>query len=188
MSHRILLAVLLATLMGMIVRTASADDAKPVRLAGQLTKIDGKNFTIASETDGKETTIICNDATQYRQDGSKDPVTLGTFKVGQKVRAYYRAADNVALTVILAQTTATTQPDKPIRMVGNITKIDGTTLTIKGLDGTEVAVTCNDATKYSQDGSTAKLTLDAFKVGQKVRTYYRIADKVVLNLIITTAN
>jgi hypothetical protein len=189
MSHRILPAVLLAALMGMIVQTARADDAKAVRIAGQLTKVDGPRLTIASETDGKETTITCNDATQYRQDGNKVPLTLAAFKAGQKVRAYYRSADNVALTVILAQAGAGAGGDgKQVRLVGTLTKIAGNTITIKGdTDGQEIVLTCTDATRYGQDGSQTKITLGDFKVGQHVRTYYVAKDKTVGLLMMTNA-
>ena len=189
MTKRILLVVLLAGLMGLLVRTAGAADAAPARVAGQLSKIDGKNFTITGETDGKDTVITCNDATQYRQDGSKDPVTFDTFKVGQKVRAYYRAADNVAVTVILAAATATPPSDtKAIRLVGNITKIDGKALTITGdADGKDLVLTVTDATQYRQDGSTDKLTFDSFKVGDHVRVYYASKDNTIGDLILTKA-
>ena len=81
-----------------------------VRVAGQLTKIEGKALTITTTVDGvaNDTVVTCNDATKFARDGDKTPVTFNDLKVGQSVRSYYNKADNVAAAVIIAAAPGTT--------------------------------------------------------------------------------
>ena len=82
-----------------------------VRVAGQLTKIDGKALTITTTVSGlaRDTIITCNDATKFSRDGDKPGTQLKfeDLKVGQQVRAYYTKAENIALAVIIAAAPAT---------------------------------------------------------------------------------
>ena len=85
-----------------------AEDAKPVRVAGQISKIEGKAVTITATVDNatKDTVITCNDATKYRRDGAPGSAPSNAkfedLQVGQQVRAYYTAADKIATTIIIA--------------------------------------------------------------------------------------
>ena len=105
MLRRTMLVALLVGLVGFVFTSvAAADETSPVRVAGKLTKIDGKALSIAAD-DGSDVTITVNDATKFRRDGDKDAaVTLADLQVGQSVRAYYNKADNVATAVIIAKT------------------------------------------------------------------------------------
>jgi hypothetical protein len=107
MSSRAKLVAMLIGLVGLALATAAvADEAKPIRVAGKLTKIVGKAITITTTegTETKDTVVTCNDATKISRDAR--PNVLLKFKdlrVGQQVRAYCRKADNVALHVHIAK-------------------------------------------------------------------------------------
>ncbi|MCY2931280.1 MAG: FecR domain-containing protein [Planctomycetota bacterium] len=76
-----------------------AADTKPVRIAGQLTKIEGKVLTITDG--GKDTVVTCNDATKVKRDGQEAPAKFEDLQVGQHVRAYCTPTDHVALHVFI---------------------------------------------------------------------------------------
>lgn len=76
-----------------------AADAKPVRIAGQLTKIEGKVLTITDG--GKDTVVTCNDATKVKRDGQEAPAKFEDLQVGQHVRAYCTPTDHVAVNVFI---------------------------------------------------------------------------------------
>lgn len=102
---RTLAAILLIGLVGLaFTAAATAEDAKPIRIAGKLTKIDGKALTI-TEKEGKDTVVTCNDATKVHRDGDK-PDKQSKFedlKVGQQVRAYCNKADKVVVHMHIAK-------------------------------------------------------------------------------------
>lgn len=107
MSSRTLFA---ATLIGLIsvmlipAARAETNTQNALRVAGQVTKIDGKTLTIIA-TDGKDAVITCTDATKISRDGDKSivPATFEDVQVGQSVRAYYSKTDNSAAAVIIAK-------------------------------------------------------------------------------------
>ncbi len=101
MCKRTVLALVLIGVIGFAFTAAASAADKPIRLAGKITKIDGKALTIS--VDGKETTITCNDATKFRRDGQSGASKFEDLQVGQSVRAYYLAADNTAQSVIIAK-------------------------------------------------------------------------------------
>jgi len=197
MSSRITSGALFAGLVGIVLATvATAGEVKPERIAGELTKIDGKALTITvkAENETKSTVITCTDATKLARDGAKEPVTLEDFKVGQQVRAYYNKADNTALAVMIANPGATPPKgdDRKITGVnGTLTKIDGKTLTIAaaGKEAKEVVVTCNDATRITRQSEKpgtpgTQLKLEDLKTGQFVRVYYSAIDNVAIGVIV----
>ena len=72
-----------------------------------------------------------------------------------------------------AFTTSAIAADNPIRLVGQLAKIAGKTLTITANEGSQtVVVTCNDATKYRRDANNTWVKAADLKVGQTVRVYY----------------
>ncbi len=110
MSGRTISIALLIGLAAVALATAVlADDTKPVRVAGELTKIDGKSLTITTGTgaDAKSTVVTCNAATKISWDNKPGvPAKFKDLKVGQQVRAYCNQADNVALHVHIAKAAA----------------------------------------------------------------------------------
>jgi hypothetical protein len=91
--------VAVAVVLGLSAVLAAENAPTTVRVAGQLTKIEGKALTITA--DGKDTVITCTDATKFSRDGS-GAARFEDLQVGQPVRAYYTAADNTAQAVIIA--------------------------------------------------------------------------------------
>jgi hypothetical protein len=183
----VLLAV--ATVVGLSAVLVAQDTAK-ARVAGQLTKIEGKALTITATVEGqaKDTVITCNEATKFSRDGAQGvTVTFADLKVGQSVRAYYTTADNIAMAVMIQQPAAPAQPAN-VRIAGQLTKIDGKALTIAETVNSqtrETVITCNDATKFSRDGDKgATVTFADLKVGQSIRAYYTAADKIAVAVMI----
>ncbi len=68
--------------------------------------------------------------------------------------------------------------ENPVRLVGNLTKVDGKNLTITADGGQNTVVTCNDATKFRRDEDNATLKFEDIKVGLRLRVYYSKADNV----------
>jgi hypothetical protein len=183
MSRRTLLVAFLIGLVGMVFAIpAMAQDSKnAIRIVGQLTKIEGKALTITDG--GKETVVTCNDATKVGRDSDKATLTFADLKVGQPVRSYYDKTNNIAIIVRIADapTTTTAKPPPPTRIAGQLTKIEGKTLTITE-GGKETVVTCNDATKVIRDGDKTPAKFEDLQVGQSVRSYYK--DSIVLAIMI----
>jgi hypothetical protein len=75
----------------------------PTRVAGTLSRIDGKTVTIASTGDSKAV-ITCNDRTSIAVEGNKAGAKFEDLKVGMAVRAYYTPADNVAKGIFVVTT------------------------------------------------------------------------------------
>ena len=74
-----------------------------------------------------------------------------------------------------------------VGITGQLTKIDGKTLTITMGKGTKnTVITCNDATKISRKGdkSGTQAKFEDLQVGQAVRAYYTKADNVAVAVII----
>lgn len=190
----------LALLAGLIcfafTSAALAQDAKPTRVAGKLTKIDGKALTIANEDGSGDVVITCDDATKYRRDGDPQGAErkFEDLQVGQNVRSYYTKATGVAGTVIIAGAQQPPAPPQPnpanTRLAGKLTKIDGKALTIAAEDGSgDVVITCGDSTKYRKDGDPQGVEhkFEDLAVGQMVRSYYNKTTGVVGVVIIAKA-
>ena len=174
MSRRTLLVAFLIGLVGMVFAIpAMAQDSKnAVRLVGQLTKIEGKALTITEG--GKDTVVTCNDMTKFGRDSDKATVKLEDLKIGQPVRTYYDKTTNVALIVRIADAPGAAPIVKPppTRVAGQLTKIEGKTLTITE-GGKETVISCNEATKFVRDGDKTPAKFEDLKVGQSVRSYYQ---------------
>jgi len=108
---------------------------------GELVKIDGKNLTIKSAREGApDVTAAADDATEIF---AEVPAKLGELKVGDRVRI--------------------TQGDK--RAYGEITKIEGKDVTVKGRgDETQTITVGADAVIIVM----AKAKFEDLKVGQQV--------------------
>ncbi|MBE3069437.1 MAG: hypothetical protein IMZ66_04285 [Planctomycetes bacterium] len=127
---------------------AAEEDARPARpISGELTKIDGKTLTISvrrRDADPTEQTVTVDDKTAYT---TQAEVKLADVKVGDRVRI--------------------TQGEK--RFFGEVTKIDGKTLTLssrrRGGEATEETVTVDDSTKIN---GSVKAKLEDLKVGMNV--------------------
>jgi len=113
MFKRMMMVALLVGLVGFVLAT-SAVAADAVRVAGQLTKIDGNALTITTTADNEttDTVITCNDSTKFSRDGA-GPVKFEDLQVDQPVRAYYTKTDNVAVAVIIAKAPTPLVEEKP---------------------------------------------------------------------------
>jgi hypothetical protein len=98
MSRRTVFVALLIGAFGLsLTMAAMAADTKPVRIAGKITKIEGKSVTIA------DTVVTCNDASKIKRDGQSAPGTFADLAVGQEVRAYCTPGDNIVLNLFIAK-------------------------------------------------------------------------------------
>jgi len=108
---------------------------------GEITKIEGKTLTIKSAREGApDVTATVDDQTEISKEV---PAKLADLKVGDRVRIQ--------------------QGDK--RFYGEITKIDGKVITLKGRGGQDENVTVDDNTTIF---TSQKATFEDLKVGQKV--------------------
>jgi hypothetical protein len=121
---------------------------------GELTKIDGKALTIKGREGDK--TITVDDATEVT---NENPAKLEELKVGDYV--------------------GITQGEKRAR--GEITKIDGKTVTLKGRGGDETATVEAGATIMVR----VKAKFEDLKVGQNLMVFEK--DGKVSRVSITTA-
>jgi hypothetical protein len=141
-----LLLAVVAVAAFVMVGTASAEEGKAPSERptwGELTKIDGKVLTITSRRPGAdpvEKTATVDDSTEIFADA---PVKLESLKVGDRVRIV--------------------QGEK--RYSGEVTKIDGKTLTLKPRRGDDQTVTVDDNTKIT---ASVKGKFEDLKVGQFV--------------------
>lgn len=109
-------------------------------LMGEITKIDGKNVAIKGK-DGQEKTVTLDDATEIT---CQMAAKLEDVKVGDKV--------------------AIMQEGK--RAFGEVTKVDGKNVTVKGRGGEDQVIAVAEGAQIS---ISAKAGLDALKVGAQVR-------------------
>jgi hypothetical protein len=113
---------------------------------GEITKIDGKNITVKSSREGApDVTGAADDATEIT---ISVPAKLADLKVGDQVRI--------------------TQGEK--RAYGEITKIDGKTLTLKGRGDESQTVTIEEGAVIAV---AAKAKFEDLKVGQQVMASVR---------------
>ncbi len=111
-TDNVAVAVIIAKVPGSAPAPAPATNT--VRVAGQLTKIDGNALTITTTADNEttDTVITCNDSTKFSRDGA-GPVKFEDLQVDQPVRAYYTKTDNVAVAVIIAKAPTPLVEEKP---------------------------------------------------------------------------
>jgi hypothetical protein len=116
-------------------------------IAGELTKIDGKVLTITVKREGatSEEKATVEDSTEVF---SQAAVKVEDVKVGDRVRIV--------------------QGEK--RLFGEVTKVDGKTLTLKSRRGEEQTVTVDDSTKIT---ASVKGKFEDLKVGQQIMVFQR---------------
>jgi hypothetical protein len=184
MSMRKMLMAALVGLTGILFAAPAnaADAQQAIRLVGQLTKIEGKSFTITDA--GKDTVVTCNEATRFGRDGDKVPAKLEDFKVGLPVRSYYDKTTNVAMVVMIVNPNVP-NPEVAVppatRTAGQLTKIEGKAITVTDA-GKDVVITCNETTKFLRDGDSTPTKFEDLKVGQSIRSYHK--DNVATAVII----
>ena len=68
-------------------------------------RLTARRSTIAGAASGgsQSTVVTCNNATKYRRDADNTWVTFADLKVGQTLRVYYTASNNIATLVNIAQ-------------------------------------------------------------------------------------
>ena len=113
---------------------------------GEISKIDGKNVTIKSAREG--TPDVTGAVDETTEINAEVATKLEDLKVGDRVRI--------------------TQGDK--RAFGEITKIDGKAVTLKGRGGQDETITVDDSTKIF---TYAKAKFEDLKVGQQVMASVR---------------
>ncbi|MBM4018332.1 MAG: hypothetical protein FJ288_08415 [Planctomycetes bacterium] len=136
-----LLLGIVAVLGFLAVGTVCAEEAKGAGrrpTMGEISKIEGKTLTI--KTSSGEQTATVDDATEIT---TEKAAKVEELKVGDRVRI--------------------TKGES--RYFGEVSKIDGKTLTIKSRTGEEQTVTVDDATTIM---ASVKAKLEDLKVGQSV--------------------
>ncbi|MHB1391442.1 MAG: hypothetical protein ACYCXF_09515 [Thermoleophilia bacterium] len=137
--------------------TTTATDAQPADQApgdhpghgrhghmvgGEVVKVDGNTITVKA-ADGSEKSVQVDDQTKYRKppDGA---ATLADVVVGQKAGFMLAKAvdgqDPVAKVVIIGDPAADRGANRPKPVVGEVTAVNGDTVTIKAADGSETQV------------------------------------------------
>ena len=106
MTNRIMRIFLVIGLVGAAFLPAARAEAvstnSTLRVAGQLTRIDGRNLTIVS-TAGQEVVVLYTEATKISRKGpnSEEALKYEDLKVGQQVRAYYSNNDKAVFGIII---------------------------------------------------------------------------------------
>jgi hypothetical protein len=119
-----------------------------------ITAISGNNISLKTE-DGWTRTITVDSGTTYTRSGAT--IALSDLKVGDEIgfRQTLESSGSWsidAITVILP------------RAGGQVTKVDGSTITVSQRDGSTATITVNGSTKYSVNGN-ASAALSDVKVG-----------------------
>ena len=113
---------------------------------GEIAKIEGKTLTIKSAREGAaDTKVTVEEDTEI---SAEVPAKLGDIKVGDRVRIQ--------------------QGEK--RVFGEITKIEGKAVSVKGRGGDDQTVTVDDSTAIF---AYAKVKFEDLKVGQQVMASIR---------------
>jgi len=89
------------------------DTRNAKRIAGRLTRINGKAITIAP-VEGEDVTITCGESTKItlELDKAVKPGKFGDLQIGQQLRAYYFKSDNGAFAIFIANPHAVLKPKK----------------------------------------------------------------------------
>ncbi|HXG25474.1 MAG TPA: DUF5666 domain-containing protein [Candidatus Binatia bacterium] len=113
----------------------------------EITAISGSNISLRTEDDWTRT-ITVDDGTEYRKAGEE--ITLGDLKVGDTIAFRQTREDDGtwtidAITVVLP------------RLGGEVTAIDGSTITVERRDGSTATVNVADDTKIRVNRDDATL-------------------------------
>jgi hypothetical protein len=112
-----------------------------------ITAVSGSNLSLET-ADGWTRTITVDDGTTYSESG--DEITLGDLAVGDEIAFRQTLEDDGswtidAITVILPH------------VGGEVTAVDGSTITVEQRDGTTATITVNGDTEYQVGGDNATL-------------------------------
>ena len=196
MTTRVFLASIALALLALALipaAMAEMDTKNALSAVGQITRIDGKQVTITT-TAGEDTTITCVETTKISKEADKsvNPAKFADLKFGLQVSSYYAKLDFTAFTVTIAQDQSAPpilNTKSAVRVIGQLTKIEGKKLTITDTAGQETVITCITATRFSQAGekTVTPVKFEALKVGMQVSSYYSKDYKLAFAVTISTA-
>ena len=112
-----------------------------------VTAISGNDLSLETE-DGWTRTITVDDETEYSKSG--DEITLGDLAVGDSIGFRQTLEDDGTWTI---DAIAVILP----HLGGEVTAIDGSTITVERRDGTTSTITVNGDTAYQVNGDDATL-------------------------------
>jgi hypothetical protein len=112
-----------------------------------VTGISGSDISLETE-DGWTRTITVDDETEYSKSG--DEISLADLAVGDRVAFRQTLGDDGMWTI---DAIAVILP----HVGGEVTAIDGTTITVEGRDGEASTITVNGDTMYQVNGDDASL-------------------------------
>jgi hypothetical protein len=112
-----------------------------------ITAISGSNLSLET-ADGWTRTITVDDGTEYSESG--DEIALGDLAVGDEIAFRQTLEDDGSWTI---DAIAVILP----HVGGEVTAIDGSTITVEQRDGTPATITVNGDTEYQVGGDNATL-------------------------------
>jgi hypothetical protein len=115
-----------------------------------ITAIDGSSISLET-VDGWTRTITVTDETQLSKDG--DEIALAELEVGDKVRFRQAVDDNGTWTVTAI---AVVSPS----VLGQVTAVDGDSITLSQRDGSSVTVHVDSSTAFTVSGESGKSVSD----------------------------
>ncbi len=119
-----------------------------------ITAIDGNAISLTTE-DGWTRTITVDSGTTYSKSG--DTIALGDLEVGDQVGFRQTREDDGTWTI---DSVVVILP----HVGGEVTKVDGSTITLRQRDGTTATITVNGQTTYAVNGDDSTALADV-KVG-----------------------
>jgi uncharacterized protein DUF5666 len=120
----------------------------------EVTAISGNDISLATE-DGWTRTITVDSGTTYSKSG--DTIALGDLAVGDQIGFRQTLESNGSWSI---DSIAVILP----HVGGEVTKVDGSTITVTQRDGSTASITVNGQTRYSVNGNDGA-TLSDVKVG-----------------------
>ena len=115
-----------------------------------ITAIDGSSVSLET-VDGWTRTIAVTDATELSKDGEE--ITLADLEVGDRIRFRQTVDDSGNYTVTAI---AVVSPS----VFGQVTAVDGDSITLSQRDGSSVTVHIDAATEFTVSGETGKSVSD----------------------------
>lgn len=166
-------------------------------VGGQIVSIEGQTITLQTR-DGATAKVKVSDATRMMNDGN--PATLADFKVGDRIFAGgEQGKDGVWNAAMLGKRAGggmgrggagggpmmRPEDNGKTFVFGEITKIDGTKISLKKPDGAEQTIEVDDSTSFLNDHRES-ITLADFKVGQMVRGPGEVKNGVFVPKMLST--
>ncbi len=121
-----------------------------------VTAISSSNISLET-VDGWSRTITVDADTTYSRSG--DEIALGDLAVGDEIAFRQTLEDDGSWTIDAIAVI-------PPHVGGEVTAVDGSTITVEQRDGTSATITVTDATEYQVNGDDA--TLADVEVGMKL--------------------